>query len=248
MKLCIISTIPCLKEFATLSNWHLILAHLCENKQYFSFYFKRAKKGDYVILDNSWYELGHSLELHTLIDIANKIGACELVVPELDNVSTQEYISYIQSILLETKSKFAGKIHVVLKGQSFSDYVECFVGLNNIEGVDVIGIPVGMGRRDEFFKYLQKELRKRKIKIQKEIHLLGLRYPRELVFFRKIARSVDTSIAVWSGIWGMRIFEFGFCYDKLPAPVDFSVGVKHSVQRRFILENIKTLMYLGDVK
>jgi hypothetical protein len=73
-----------LEEFAVASKYHLILAHVCEQSpEYTEFYRRRAREGDYVILDNGAYELGESVQLELLQKYAEIIKPSVVVLPDV---------------------------------------------------------------------------------------------------------------------------------------------------------------------
>jgi len=55
MNFCVISPVPGLRHFATLSTTHLVLSHITHST-YMTFYRERRDAGDTLILDNSAYE------------------------------------------------------------------------------------------------------------------------------------------------------------------------------------------------
>lgn len=56
------------------SKFHLCLAHLCKDKTYCEFYTKRRKAGDMIIMDNSAFEFGGSIEPEVLVDLIGNSG------------------------------------------------------------------------------------------------------------------------------------------------------------------------------
>src|SRR5260221_12641480 len=60
MEFCVICPTAGLERYARLSKTHLVLSHECErDKKYLAFYAARRVDGDFIILDNGSYELGH---------------------------------------------------------------------------------------------------------------------------------------------------------------------------------------------
>jgi len=67
VKVAFITPVPELERFATASDYHLVLAHICEQyPEYVEFYRERVKQGDYIILDNSAFELSGSVEVEMI--------------------------------------------------------------------------------------------------------------------------------------------------------------------------------------
>ena len=82
MKTALIPPIPHLEE-AKGREYHLTLAHLVETSPYYqAFYLSEAAQGSYVILDNSAHENSHGQPIAKLLELAPKVGAREIVIPD----------------------------------------------------------------------------------------------------------------------------------------------------------------------
>ena len=69
--------------FASQSKTHLALAHIVDrNPQYAEFYKTLASNGDYVIMDNSAFEIQNGHDSDQLIELGKKCGASALVLPD----------------------------------------------------------------------------------------------------------------------------------------------------------------------
>jgi hypothetical protein len=80
---CFIAPTCYLDPYVTASKTHLVLAHLVEeDQQYANFYRDRAQAGDFVMMDNSAYELKEPYAPERLIDLANECGAHAVVLPD----------------------------------------------------------------------------------------------------------------------------------------------------------------------
>lgn len=80
---CIIAPTAYLEKYAVLSNKHLVLAHLVEaDETYANFYKRMRDRGDYIIMDNSAFELGESYAPDKLIELAGRCGANAIVLPD----------------------------------------------------------------------------------------------------------------------------------------------------------------------
>jgi len=64
-----------LEQFATFSNYHLVLAHMIrDDPKYLEFYRRRSREGDFITLDNSSYELGDGVFTEQdLLDFAKEV-------------------------------------------------------------------------------------------------------------------------------------------------------------------------------
>jgi len=86
MRVAFITPVPELERFATASTYHLILTHICDQyPEYVEFYRERSKAGDYIILDNSAYELGESVSIELLRKYADIIEPAVVVLPDVRN-------------------------------------------------------------------------------------------------------------------------------------------------------------------
>lgn len=81
-KFCIITPTAYLKDYASQSNMHLILAHLVDsNDDYANFYADRPSH-ELKIQDNSAFELGESYNPEKLIELGIKCKADAIVLPD----------------------------------------------------------------------------------------------------------------------------------------------------------------------
>lgn len=65
-------------------DFHLVLAHLVDrDDEYAKFYRGLSAGGATIVMDNSAYELGHSYPAEKLLELAVKVGADELMLPEV---------------------------------------------------------------------------------------------------------------------------------------------------------------------
>lgn len=99
-KFAIISPTAYLEEFSTRSTYHLALAHLvASDEKYAEFYRACSDAGDWVVLDNSVFEFGTAWDPSKLVDLALKIKAKTLVLPDYPNqhqdVTIEAAIKYI---------------------------------------------------------------------------------------------------------------------------------------------------------
>lgn len=80
---CIITPTSYLEKYAVQSSTHLVLAHLvATDEAYADFYLSRSKAGDRIIMDNSAFELGESFTPDLLINLAKRVGAHAVVLPD----------------------------------------------------------------------------------------------------------------------------------------------------------------------
>ena len=67
----------------TASTSHLVLAHLvAKDPIYAAFYAERSRAGDFIMMDNSAYELKEPYSPHKLIELGERCGAHAVVLPD----------------------------------------------------------------------------------------------------------------------------------------------------------------------
>ena len=176
-------------------DMHMFLTHLVEK---YPFYAKFAKeiKG-YKILDNSLIELGGAVDMKRILDAAEKIGADEIILPDVFQKGP-ETIDAVNMALSELNDRYVNrkwpyKLMAVAQGRDEKEWYECYHELLNNPDIDVIGIPKVLAKahpqgRPHFVNELCDLQRK-------PHHLLGLWYSMlELNEYKHIdwIRSCDT--------------------------------------------------------
>lgn len=155
---------------------HMFLTHLVEK---YSFYAKFAKevKG-YKILDNSLIELGGAVDMQRILDAAEKIGADEIILPDVFQKGP-ETIDAVNMALSELNDRYVNrkwpyKLMAVAQGRDEKEWYECYHELLNNPDIDVIGIPKVLAKmHPQGRPHFVNELCDLK---RKPHHLLGLWY------------------------------------------------------------------------
>ena len=153
----------------------MLLTHLVERHPE---YVKEALKhpNTYKILDNSLIELGESLTMERLVSAAEIIKADEIILPDVFRdgpatiESTKKAIEWLKMRNLIGKYK----LMVVCHGNNEEEWANCFNQLNQMEEVDVIGVPkvTATWLKDNNRKNLSHVF----LNTTKQIHLLGSWY------------------------------------------------------------------------
>lgn len=162
MKICVIPPTSHL-DFATFgSGMHMALTHLVQQSEGYTKFFQRMQnKKEYVILDNSAFEmekLGKGLDPEPVLKAAKIIGANEVIATDVlcdgdkTVVSTRAFIQeYNQFYGEEIRvGKPVPKIMAVVQGKTIDEWMDCYVRLLAMKGVDVLGfskisVPVSFG-------------------------------------------------------------------------------------------------------
>ncbi len=81
------------------ADFHLILAHLLDNREYVDFYKEKIKRGDTVILDNSAFEFKRALSAEEIFGFIERSGIEPTYVVDgyVDEAYYSEFI-YLSSI------------------------------------------------------------------------------------------------------------------------------------------------------
>lgn len=242
MKLCLISPVVGLQQYATQSEGvHLALVHLVEESQeYADFYRQQSEKGDVIILDNGAFEFGFPCPTDRLIKAAEKIKAHVLVAPDYPGqawektlISTEDFVNEVRKTpytVMGCPQSLVGDWRGWL--ESFRQMATIDSKLSHI-AVSILATPnafgdlVGNAKDIELCRLmatvlLKDALKKRHLNFQgKKIHYLGAGHRLDLLQYYDIADSLDTSSPVWHGMNGIR-YEYGFLPDgKIKKPVDF---------------------------
>jgi hypothetical protein len=257
-----------LEHFATRSKFHLILPHLIKQyKKYFEFYRNRAKEGDFILLDNSIFELGYSLNNIELLEIAESIHASEIVAPEVwhDKKGTiklvEKFISY------HDKQKSNIRILAMATGESEEEIIETFFEWNKHPKIDSLGLPFSLdyeikGVSDNLESLTLKRVLNRwhlvnsinkyakaSSQIIKPTHLMGLSDAVELQRYRGgdyyWIRSNDSSTAFVHGYNLIKYTKKGLPCEKISQKVgfdDYNDVILIDAQISLIEYNIQTIL------
>lgn len=162
MKLCVITPLSHLDLASFGSGIHMALTHIAlESDDYVKTYQRYKNKGEYIILDNSAFELeqqGRGLDPKPVLEAAKAIGADEVIATDVlcegdETVkSTRNFISEFRAFFGEEirQGKPVPKIMAVPQGKSIEEWIDCYARLVVMDGVDVIGfskisVPVSFG-------------------------------------------------------------------------------------------------------
>lgn len=122
---------------------HMFLTHLVEK---YPFYAKYAKEVEgYKILDNSLIELGGAVDMQRILDAAEKIGADEIILPDVFQKGP-ETIDAVNMALSELNDRYVNrswpyKLMAVAQGRDEKEWYECYMTLLKNPDIDVIGVP-----------------------------------------------------------------------------------------------------------
>jgi hypothetical protein len=230
--------------------------------EYRAFMQKRAKQGDFVILDNSLIELGYAMEVDQLVQAAMQCGASEIVLPDTF-MNPGETISLIREAVKELKDKYLPhgwkaqlpfRLMAVAQGTDLQSWLACLDEILTIDNcISTIGIPkntnnffpdTDKGRIQLLQALSHKEYYLRFPWIQ--WHMLGSwDNPIEVQFASKFRwiRGCDTSIA-----WACA--QVGLSFDNIeglhiPRPKQATIDFMDTVDRYPMITAYNIITMLG---
>lgn len=207
MKIAHIAPIKHIELAQKASSIHMTIAHWFEDGKYFKLWhdFKKNNPTSYIIVDNGYYELGHSLEFEYCLNKALAVNANCIVLSD----------GPVQSSELKlAKSK---GLQVMAVPTSIEDFHSCMsdpgidkVGLGSLH---VVNMMQGVVAQDLIYPKFDYRNRSNFLDATlnpsydiSKIHLLGIADSvAEITLCRGKAGSLDTSAAIWRGINGVDI-------------------------------------------
>ncbi len=155
--ICVITPISHLEEYGNLGDIDMSLAHLiCEppNDEYAEYYKKQRKKGRFVILDNSAFEMeqkGKGLDPDPVLDAALITNPSEVIATDVlfdgpaTVESTRKFIDRMYSRGLKIKKldgppRMAYAVMAVPQGKSIEEWMACYEELCKMPEVSTIGL------------------------------------------------------------------------------------------------------------
>lgn len=193
-----------LKQFDKICDYHFILAQHCKNKDYFNFYRESTK---YKILDNGAAELDKSISEEIIIKLAVDLKVDVVVAPDVLYNSVETTIRTTEFLNRFSKYKTKFKIMAIPQGNSFFNWLDCFLRFYFNLNIDIIGLPYKtLGK---IWKEEQKEFSPTKARIfivnkllkkynKKPYHLLGLGHNGQRDIKNSLGynniKTIDTSI------------------------------------------------------
>jgi len=241
------------------SDIHILLAHrVLVDKEYVSYYNKRQKQGDFLILDNSAFELGSSLSLDLLTKAIVLCNPDEFVLPDVLK-NKQETIKRSIKFLSEFKNKDYMRFMAVPQGKNIEEWVTCYEYFAQNKDINTIGIGAIyasdiFGNREKTKKYvsgrdylIDQISQLGVLNKLKPHHLLGLSDSGHLELSElskyEWIRSCDTSAAFVHGKKG-KVFIKDQPYKKEISKIDFGQDFEDS-NIRLVINNMEVLRESG---
>jgi len=206
------------KRVQTLTDYDYALVHLFdESPEYYQLFKDAVKKGRYVILDNSIFELGKAFDTDKFAEYVRELKPSAYIIPD----SLEDMAGTIANFLdwEEFYGTMPGKKIGVVQGKNFDEIVKCYNFMS--EHADIIAISFDYSFFQEQYpnqptKYHSWMLGRIKllsdlkaqlvINENKPHHLLGCGLPQEFAAYKsyKWIDTIDTSNPVVHGMAGIK--------------------------------------------
>ena len=229
---CYISPISLLDQIPITSNTHLVLAHLVDqSEEYANFYKQRSELGDYIIQDNSAYELKEPYSPEKLLSLAKQCGAHAIVLPDYPFQHSQKTVD--AAIKYAPIYKEAGyQTFFVPQSEvgDLEDWIQAYMWASNnnnidIIGISILGVPNALPDIDPVFArvVMMQILKERYIfNEHKHHHFLGLNSGPKLeipsLIRMGVLNTVDSSNPVWTACLGQDYSTNTDSYTALSKP------------------------------
>lgn len=160
MNVALITPTKLLPKYAVKSKYHLVLAHIYEqDAAYREFYKKRVRAGDFVILDNSAYELKAAVEVTRLIHCIEDLHPTAVFLPDVrfDKDATIRRAEEAHEWL----RGYDCKLFAVPQGKDRASVLSCYTTLWQYPWIDGFGIyeeigeVTGLGTRADFLQFME---------------------------------------------------------------------------------------------
>lgn len=225
------------------ADFHLILAHLLDNKEYVDFYKEKIKRGDTVILDNSAFEFKRALSANEIFGFIERSGIepTYVVAPDYPykdwKITWESTVAFIEEVQQKGAPYKIMAVPQSVEGD-WTGWLNCYTKMANhpsiaVIGMSIIGIPNAFckltGTDDIAFNRIYATnylLETGLAATDKWHHYLGLGGgPREILIQRQLGLmdSNDSSSPIWHGYLGIDLDTsiWGLKDGKSPIEVDF---------------------------
>lgn len=224
---------------ASLSNYHLILAHeVVQNKEYCT-YFKELADDHTIILDNGTVELGYT-DIPMIRQALDNLQR-EVIVIAPDFLADTDKTLEATKEFISTIDLPENRVMIVPQGKTWSDWVDCFDEMFSFGGFDYVGIPRISEDLPGGRSWLHQKARsivRSKYGLNKRMtyHLLGIQHNlAELDWSRHFTdiMGVDSSVPLKAASTGLECKDI-VDFRKLTDDVEFSETIYKETRARTI--------------
>ena len=207
-----------------------LLHKAIEDKEYLDSIIKYKEQGGFVILDNSCFELGASLDNNLLYEYYLKVKPDVVVLPDV--LGNYSLTSKRTTAFLKDYPETLPHAMAVIQGSSVNQMIDCYCDFAKL-GVKWIGIPFVYSwvnkdpteQTDERIRLLN--ILKNYVSHDISHHLLGTWQAREFAEYHYFdwIKSIDTSNPIMAALDGIRYGEYGID-EKPKMTFDKAYGLK----------------------
>lgn len=213
-----------IRRVRALTDYDYALVHLFEeSSEYYEFFKDSLRRGRYVILDNSIFELGEAFDTDKFAQYVNELRPSAYIIPDsLENKDkTIENFESWKDVYYDMPGEKIG----VVQGKTYDEIVECYEYMK--QNADKIAISFDYSyyekefphsdhrffEKNKYFswmigrqKLLSRMLADSIIDTNKPHHLLGCALPQEFAYYKlwKWIDTIDTSNPVLHGLQGIK--------------------------------------------
>jgi hypothetical protein len=222
--------------FTQISRAHLV----DESAEYAEFYARQSELGDFIMMDNSAYELKVPYSPEKLIELGKKCNAHAIVLPDYPFQPGQVTIDAAQQFIPQFLDAGVKTFFVPQsKSGDLEDWIDTYTWAANnpdidIIGMSILGIPNALTWCDPSYARVvmtQMLIDRGVFNFNKHHHYLGLNAGPALEIPSLIRLNaldtIDSSGPVWSGILGHEYTKNADSYQmvkKIKLPVDFHIA------------------------
>lgn len=229
----------------------MALTHqVLRDARYRDYFRSLTERGEFVILDNSAFELGEAVGDKYIVEAAAQIHPSEIVLPDIlhDGPKTIERVT---SFISKHATAFGNttRFMAVPHGENVQEYIECYAKLSAVPEVGTLGIGAIYSTQNSADKKISgrqliiKEIIDKGVMSNKAHHLLGLgnsgNLELEAIKEYGVIRSCDSSAAYVQAVNNI-VLKSGDAYKKIKQKIDFSDPYSEIVKRD-LLFNMQVL-------
>jgi len=143
MKVSNIMPVSLLKHYGDKTNYHMTIpSYIEESDEYANYFYNRATYEDFVMVDTAVVELGYPMPFPRIVDLAKRVNASEVMLPDYSFNSERTYNETVNSYhhYINNYGDIPFQIHGVPQGETLIDYLNCFYKMSKLGFIDTIGI------------------------------------------------------------------------------------------------------------
>lgn len=250
---CFIAPTAYLDTCGTASRTHLVLAHLVnDDPTYAEFYRNRSQAGDFIMMDNSAYELKEPYAPDHLVELGKKCGAHAIVLPDYPFQACAKTIDAANKFVpIFKQAGFASFFVPQSVVGDLEDWVNGYKWAANnpdidIIGMSILGVPNALPNiAPSYARVVMSQLLKDRgvFADKKHHHYLGLNAGPALeipsLLRMGVLDTIDSSNPVWMGILGHEYNTNCDSYlpvSKVNLPVNFAQKMTKDASTRYRIE------------